>query len=447
MALFPETTRDIDGFVLGEKLHAGAMGDVYAVSKPGIARPLVMKPPRAGAAASESLIGFETEAMLAPTLTGPHVAACVAVGELARTPYLVFERVEGENLEQELAAAPLPPARVATIGAAVADALYSVHQQRVIHLDVKPSNIVLRPDGSAVLIDFGLSHHERYPDLLAEETRYGAGSAPYVSPEQLLGVRNDWRSDLFALGVVLYELATGRLPFGEPDSDVRNRFWLDPPPPSQLAPEVSPWLQEIILRCLEPKAEQRYQSAAHVAFDLRHPEQVVLTRRSGKSERAGIVAHARRFWRAHGEHAARLRSPPPLRHRTPVVLVAVNTARIEDDRHPAIRFAIAQILALSREFRLLCLSVIPPATSSLEHLVRLRHWVEPLGLPAQRVSLHALESENPAEVVIEIARYNNVDLLVMGAPSAGGRAWSQSTASVVAAKVTCSVHLVRVPKR
>jgi eukaryotic-like serine/threonine-protein kinase len=438
---------EIDGFTVGDRIHAGGMAEIFRVSKPGFERPLIMKAPRLGAEASESLVAFETEAMIAPTLTGSHVAPFVAASELTRTPYLVFEWTEGQTLEEKLAAGPLPPVEVAAIGAALADALYSVHQQRVVHLDVKPSNVILRGDGSVVLIDFGYAHHERLPDLLAEETRFRAGSAPYVSPEQLLGRRNDRRSDLFALGVVLYELASGKLPFGEPDADVRNRFWLDPTPPATLVPDFPPWLQEAILRCLEPRAELRYQSAAHVAFDLRHPEQIALTPRSKKSSRAGLVAHARRFLRAHAEHAARLRSPPPLPSRTPIVLVAVNTARMEDERHPAIRFAISQMLALSTEFRLICLTVIPASASSLEHLVQLRRWVEPLGLPAPRLSLHAVASEDPAGVIVEIARYNNVDVLVVGAPSEGGRAWSQSTASTVTANANSSVHVVRVRKR
>lgn len=436
----------VDGFAIGERLHAGGMGDLYRATVAGSARPLIMKVPRFGPGGSESLVSFETEAMILPSLEGPYVPAFVAAGELTRTPYLVMELVEGQTLEEKISAGPLPPSEVASIGAAFADALHSLHQQGVVHLDVKPANVILRADGSAVLIDFGLAHHERYPDLLAEETRVAAGSAPYVSPEQLLGRRNDRRSDLFALGVVLYEAVTGKLPYGEPDSDVRNRFWLDPAPPATLAPDVPPPLQEVILRCLEPRAEHRYQSAAHVAFDLRHPEQVELTTRASKSTRAGLIAHMRRFLRAHGEHAAQLKSPEPLLNRTPIVLVAVDTEHLEDPRHPAIRFATSQILALSSEFRLLGLTVIAPSASSLEHSVRLRHWVEPLRLASHRLSLHVIESSSPADVIVEFARHNNVDLVVIGAPSDGARAWAQSTASAVTARARCSVHVVRVPK-
>src|SRR5262249_39475917 len=148
--------------------------------------------------------------------------------------------------------------------------------------DLKPDNVLLRRNGEAVLLDFGLAWHARFPDLLAEEDRFEAGSAPYLSPEQLLGVRGDPRSDVFSLGVILYELATGELPFGMPVSrgGLRQRLWLPPDPPATLSPEVTPVLQEIILRCLESQAEKRYRSAAHVAFDLRHPAQVPLTERA-----------------------------------------------------------------------------------------------------------------------------------------------------------------------
>lgn len=439
---------EIDGFTLGEPLHSGAMGNIFSVTKPGIARPLIMKVPRVGPdEPSEGIISFETEATIVPSLKGPHVPPFVAVGDLARTPYLVTEWVDGQSLEELVQTGPLPFAQVAHIGAAIADALHSLHQQEVIHLDLKPANVILQRDGTAVLIDYGFAHHARYPDLLAEETRFAAGSAAFVSPEQLLGTREDPRSDIFALGVVLYEMATGKLPFGEPDTDVRNRFWIDPVPPSVLAPTVPPWLQEIILRCLDPRAEHRYQSAAHVAFDLRNPEQVTLTARATKSKSAGFLAHIKRFLRARGEHGPKLQSPKVLVRRTPIVLAAVDTTHMDDERLPAIRFATSQILALSKEFRLICLAVIPPSTPPLEHLVRLRHWVDPLRMPVQRLSLHAIESDEPGEAIVQFARVNNVDMIVVGAPVEGGRAWNQSVASFVTANARCSVHVVRVPKR
>lgn len=438
----------IDGFRLEALVHAGAMGTLYRVSKPEIERPLVMKVPRLDAnAPKQSLVAFQTEAMILPTLKGPHVPSFVAAGDLATTPYLVMEWIEGRTLESWVDAAPLPPAEVVRLGAALADALHSLHQQGVIHLDVKPDNAVVRGDGSVVLIDFGLAHHTAGPDLLAVETHFGMGSAPYVSPEQLLGSREDRRSDLFALGVVLYELATGKLPFGEPDTDARNRLWLEPAPPRAIVPDVPPWLQEIILRCLETRAELRYQSAAHVAFDLREPGQVVLTARARKTERAGPIAHLQRFWRARAEHGARLRAPAPLLSRTPIVLVAIDTADPDDARHPPIRLAVSQFLSLSTEYRLLCLSVIPPFEPSLEHLIALRRWTEPFRLGQERLTLHAVHGVSPASVIVELAEHNHADLVVLGAPSEGGRAWSQSVASAVTSQVRCSVHVVRVPRR
>ncbi|HEX2672154.1 MAG TPA: serine/threonine-protein kinase, partial [Polyangiaceae bacterium] len=281
----------IDGFTLGELIQTGGMGAIFRVTKPGLTLPAVMKLPRLDAAqASEAIVAFQTEVAIARTLKGAHVPAFIAAGDLVSTPYLVLEWVEGECVEDVGRRAPLAVPELARVGAALADALHDVHLQQVIHLDLKPSNVILRADGTAVLIDFGFAHHAGLPDLLAEETRFRAGSAPYVSPEQLLGSRRDSRSDLFALGVVLYELATGKLPFGEPDSDVRNRFWIDPVPPSALAPDLPGWAQELILRAIEPRAELRYQSAAQLAFDLRHPEQIALTERATKNQNAGLLS-------------------------------------------------------------------------------------------------------------------------------------------------------------
>ena len=446
--------RDIDGFTVGERIHSGAMGNIFRVTKPGLTAPMIMKVPRVGPnEPTEGIISFETEATIVPALTGPHVPRFVAAGDLARTPYLVTEWIDGTSLDDVLRSGPLPPIEAARVGAAIADALHSLHLQDAIHLDVKTANIILKKDGTAALVDFGFAHHARFPDLLAEETRFAAGSAPYISPEQVLGTREDPRSDIFSLGVVLYEMVTGRFPFGEPDTDVRNRLWLDPAPPSSLTPAVEPWLQEIILRCLEPKADVRYQSAALVAFDLRNPEQLTLTARATKSHRARFLQQVRRFLKARREYGTRLRLPHVLISRSPIIMVAVDTSNLDDERQPAIRRATAQVLSLSEEFRLIAVSVFsppPPSESAgmhLEHLVRLRHWVDPIAITRQRLSLHAIESPNPAEALLDFARLNHVDLIILGAPgpTQPGRTWWQSVASVVTANAQCSVHVVRVP--
>jgi hypothetical protein len=454
----------IDGFIVGRHLHSGAMGNIFDVTKPGLDGRMLMKVPRVGPnEPAEGMISFETEATIVPVLgSSPHLPRFIAAGDLVRTPYLVVEWIEGVSLEEALASGPFPAPEVARVGAALADALHSLHEQETIHLDLKPANVILKNDGTAALIDFGFAHHARFPDLLAEETRFSAGSNAYVSPEQIQGTREDPRSDLFSLGVVLYEMVTGKFPFGEPDTDVRNRLWLDPAPPISLVPETPPWLQEIILRCLEPRAERRYQTAAHVAFDLRNPEQVVLTARARKSRRLGIVQHARRFLHARRELDVQLRQRRVQPGRAPIIMVAVDTAHPEDERQHAIQQATQQILSLSQEFRVVCVSVIRSiplvdgaATSDTasgihyEHLVRLRHWVEPLRMPVQRISLHAIESENPAEALLDFANRNHVDLIVVGAPgpTRPDRSWWRSVASTVTANARCSVHVVRVAER
>ena len=128
--------------------------------------------------------------------------------------------------------------------------------------------------GEAVLIDYGLSHHNHLPDLLQEEFRLPYGTAPYMAPERLLGVRDDPRSDIFSLGVLLYFFTTGERPFGETETmrGMRRRLWRDPYPPRQLRADYPPWLQEIVLRCLEIEPVWRYPTAAQLAFDLDHPD-------------------------------------------------------------------------------------------------------------------------------------------------------------------------------
>ena len=404
------------------------------------------------------------EQTILPLLAGRCVPRFVALGDLNTTPYIVMERIEGEGLAQIVKRAPLPADDVARIGAALADALHAVHEQDVNHLDVKPENFILRPGGAAVLLDFGFARHARYPDLLAEERHFAAGSAAYISPEQLRNDRSDPRSDLFALGVLLFELATGELPFGEPRTyaGMRDRLWKVPRPPRAVNEHVPPWLQEIILQGLAHGAADRYQSAAHLAFDLRHPEQVALTARAHRTHAAGFFVQAARWWKAlRGTDA-----PVPLRvaaaQRAPMIMVAVDTENMDDERQPALRAAAREFLMLKPDFRLLCVSAIGAAplgegdniadTASgrhFEHKTRLRYWAEPLKLSAARISLHVVEAANAADALLDLAQANHVDLIVLGAPMPDQHAfaWWRSVASSVTANAGCSVHVVRVRER
>jgi serine/threonine protein kinase len=459
---------EVDGFRLLDRINPGATAHLFRVEradgKHG-AFPMVMKIPKVGRdQPTESIIGFETEAMILPALHGDHVPRFVAAGDIVRTPHLVMEWVPGAGLSGIASKAPLPPVQVAHLGAALADAVHSLHQQNVIHHDLKPDNVIVRKDGSVVLLDFGFAHHAHFPDLLAEEKFYAAGSAPYVSPEQLTGSRDDPRSDIFAMGAMIYELATGKLPFGIPESvnQMKHRLWASPTPPRVRVPEIPPWLQEVILRCLEPDPAIRYQAASHVAFDLRHPEQVQLTPRATRNERPRFMTQLRLWWRSRDERRALTRKPLVHISQSPVIMVAVDTSHPDDERHSALQWTARQMAMLNLEFRMICISAIRGAsvgeaggvedTSSgqqLVHKVRLRNWVEPLGLPPQRLSLHVIESGDPAATLLEFAKSNNVDLIVIGAPAPGDAAlaWWRSTASTVTANAHCSVHVVRMPSR
>jgi len=445
---------EVDGFVVHECLHAGGMAHIYRVAyadragemdgaaeagaavrarDPGF--PMAMKIPRMTAGdGAENIVSFEVELQILPTLSGSHVPRFVAAGDLARLPYLAMEYIEGHTLQHWLDQPEAPdPATVARLGAAMAHAAHSLHQQNVCHLDLKPANVLLRPDGSAVLLDFGLSCHAHYPDLLAEEMREAVGSPAWIAPEQVVGVRGDLRSDLFAIGVMLYELATGELPFGAPTTrgGLRQRLWMTPAPPRRHRPQVPEWLQEIILRCLEPEAAQRYPSAAHLAFDLMHPEQVPVTERGQRLRGPGLRVHLRRWLKAAGMHY----QPSPLPARqiesAPILMVAVPGEDASDATLYSLRQAAARSLGIRPGARLACVTVISPSASSASdsersettlhrrHLVRLRQWSAGLDLAGHSASHQVIEAGDVAHALVRYAQGNRVGVMILGAATHG----------------------------
>jgi serine/threonine protein kinase len=453
----------IDGFTVGERLHAGGMGVIYRCApppdRPDLDVPLLIKVPRLGSGEpSESVVTFEVEVLVHSALTGPHVPRFVAAGDLAKRPYIVMERVEGTSLKAWADRAPLPPAQVATLGAAIATAIHSLHAQEAIHLDVKPANVMLRPDGTAVMVDFGLARHGHFPDLLAEEFHHPMGSGPYISPEQVLGVRWDPRSDLFALGVLLYQLAVGEYPFGAPTSQrgLRRRLWYLPRSPRQLRPEIPEWLQEVILRCLEAQAAGRYASAAQVASDLSHPDQVTVGERGRRLRRPGLGLLLKRWIMAAGYEPSPLDRPSQQLAAASIVLAAVATQHKSEPRFQALREVVRRLMAVDPDRRLTCVTIIRPSSElgggaeetsgtsqRIKHLVLLRHWAEPLGLPPERLSYHVIESNDPGGALLEYARLNRVEHVVIGAPPADVPLKGSFVSTRVAAEAPCTVTVVR----
>lgn len=462
----------IDGFVLEQRIHRGGMAAIWRVRRDDIAIPIVMKVPFLDFEGDLSLlVGFEVEQMIMAEVTGRHVPRLIANGDLTVLPYIVMEYVEGPSLLHRLAGGRLALPEAVGHAIAIADALSDLHQQHVLHLDLKPANVLFRPgegaggevrredEGVAVLIDFGLSRHEQLPDLLEEQFRRPTGTPEYMAPEQLLRIRSDRRSDLFALGAMLYQMATGELPFGNPGrmAQVRRRVWRDPLPPRAHNPDIPPALQETILKCLEPMPDRRPASAGELAFELRHPDLVELTERAGRSARAGFAASLRRRLAAGRtlraiQAAAAAPLPGP-----PILLVAVDLRPGLEELRAALLEAAASVLANMPGARLACLNVMQTSLIAIDdnvdkeghniHVLRmaaLRRWGQPLDLPRGKITYHLVESRNVAAGILDFARANKVDHLVIGAPPASVSAASRRTVQLTA-EAPCSVTVVRAP--
>ena len=461
-----EPGTEIDGFRVLECIHAGGMAHIYAVeyAQPGRSPgfPMAMKIPRMTAGdGAENIVSFEVELQILPVLSGPHVPRFVAAGDLVRLPYLVMEYLPGQTLQHWLDEAPgrCDTATIARLGAATAHAAHSLHQQNVCHLDLKPANVLIKPDGTAVLLDFGLSCHAHYPDLLAEEMRQAVGSPAWIAPEQVVGVRGDPRSDIFAIGVMLYELATGELPFGAPTTrgGMRQRLWMAPAPPRKHRKDLPRWLQEVILRCLEPEASNRYPSAAHLAFDLANPDQVLLTERSERLRGTPWRTHLHHWLRAAGMHYQPSPLPAQQIEDTPILMVAVPHADVTDATLYSLRQAVGRSLAIRPGARLACVTVISPSASSTsdsqrsetmlhrQHMARLRQWAQGLDLAGHPVSYHVLEAGDVAQALVRYAAANHVSMMILGAATHGLQ-MQRFIATVpmrVARDAPCTVILVK----
>lgn len=455
---------EIAAWRVGERLCEGGMAVLYRVTSLAAGTAGLLKVPKLEFGSHPACYaGFEVEQMILGRIAGPHVPGLLASGESDCGPYLVMEEIAGTSLAALAAGAPLPAAEVARLGALIAFALHDLHRQDVVHHDLKPSHVILRADGTAALIDFGLAAHGQLPDLVEAESDLPLGTPAYIAPEPLAGVRGDPRSDVFSIGVVLYLLATAGLPFGEPTSvgGLRRRLYFDPLPPRGLVPDIPEWLQEIILHCLEVRADTRYATAAQVAHDLAHPDQVVLTERSRRLRRTGWptgwLTAAQRWLAALG--AAPPARKPPAAHLAlaPHVLVAIDTGCNNEALLQAMRDATRRVIGGEQHWRVSCISVLETSLLTeqeegaeimralhIQRLVELHHWAQPLGLAQERLRFHVLEGGDAAARIIEYAGASHADTIVIGARGSSGlRRFLGSVSSRVAAEAPCSVTVVR----
>ena len=458
-----EPGTELDGFRIGECVHRGGMATLWTVTHPGITVPVLMKIPRVSEGEDPAaIVSFEMEQMIVPRLAGPHVPGCFGAGSFERQPFIVIERIPGKTLYDRLGELPIAFEEAREIAGRIATALADLHRQNVVHHDIKPSSVMFRESGEAVLIDFGLSHHNQLPDLLQEEFRLPYGTAPYMAPERLLGVRDDPRSDLFSLGVLLYFFTTGERPFGESETlrGMRRRLWRDPHPPRRLKPDYPPWLQEIVLRCLEIEPVWRYPTAAQLAFELAHPEQIKLTARSERLKRDPLSTVWRRRFNgnvtqsgAKSDVAAQLASGP-------IVAVALDTEEGSGPLNACLRSTVEQLLTTLPSARLACLNVLKLGritidktldeqghNKHIDRLVALRHWASPLNLDESRLTVHVLEAVDPASAILEFTAINHVDHIVIGARhNSMLRTLLGSVSAKVAAEAACTVTVVRPPR-
>jgi serine/threonine-protein kinase len=292
----PEVGETLDHYRLDAMVARSGMSTLFKATDLRDGRQVAIKVPHEELEADPVLLErFKREERIGQELDHPGVVKTYDGEERCRV-YMVIEWVEGRLLRSILnqkcrnEACRMPVDRALKIVLGICDALDYMHKHGVVHRDLKPENIMVDGDDRIKLIDFGIAMKEDARRLTFVNMSATLGTPDYISPEQVKGQRGDQRSDIYALGVMLYEMLTGEPPFAGPNplAVMNERVLHDPTPARKLRPEISPQLQEILNRALEREPRHRYATASEMAWELEHPEQVGVEERERRVSLGGL---------------------------------------------------------------------------------------------------------------------------------------------------------------